>query len=877
MSNAPQARPSRSKFASPLLRRVALVGVVLGLLAVMLMLTADVRNRLGAIEQADSDNGQWVMMQAEVESLRLRHALLAAQGPTGSLAEVRRWYDVLYSRARLLAQSPLYAGFMNLPENRARISEIRATLEQWTPIVDGPDEDLRAALGMMEIESSRIQNLARALSLDALVDFSSETDANREMISLTLGRLAILTAVTIALLVLVALGLARLSRIAQDQAEENQITGTRLQMIISTSPDAIVVTNRGGWVLEFNPAAEAMFGRPRHEMIGRKAVPIVFPADRLPDYQTRISAIIAQAAIEGPQRFELEGQRKDGSRFPLEVSIALRSRERGTLFVAFLRDISDRVQASLAIEDALTQARSGEKAKARFLAVMSHEMRTPLNGLIGSMNLLEDTSLSDSQKELLRIMQVSGRVLLGHVNAVLDISRAEAGEIQPATEAFDLDQLVEECVANQSGLAQQAGNILTHTPLSGRLGRVEGDPGRLRQILLNLIGNAVKFTRDGRITVETERLTTRSAGGLPDRVEFRIIDTGIGIPAAEQDRIFDDFHTIDSSYHRQAEGTGLGLGIVRRLTQALGGTVGVESEPGEGSVFWLCLPLPLIAPPLAAPAKAALPLPAPDRPAGGPAAPTGPGPGPLEILVVEDNGINRLLLRRMLENAGHHVTEACDGPEGVAHAARRAYDLIITDIAMPGMDGLEATRAIRAGGGPNAKTRVIAVTAHALPEERHRFLEAGMDTVLTKPVPQGVLIAALCRDVPAPPPICPPEEEDQLLNKAVIQELQSDLGAGTLFPLIRRLIDDGDALLARLAPAQTSDPSCPDLVTMVHQLAGSSATFGAQHLRRALVALETALRAGDPASAQDATTALRALWGDTRAALLAHMASPAAA
>jgi PAS domain S-box-containing protein len=858
MINAPKALPTRLKFILAMIRRGALVVIVLCLLTAMLVLTADVRNRLNVIEQADSDNGQWVMMQAEVESLRFRHALLAATGSTGSLAEVRRWYDVLYSRARLLADSPLYAGFMNLPENRARITEIRAKLEEWTPIIDGPDDALRAALPLMEIEAARIQHLARALSLDALLDFSSASDANREMISLTLARLAILTAVTIALLVLVALGLARLSRITQEQALENQITGTRLQMIISNSPDGIVVTNRGGWVVEFNPAAEAMFGYTRAEAMGKQAVPLLFPADLVPDYQARISTVIVEAAAKGPQRFELEGWRRDGTRFPMEVSIALRNLDRGSLFVAFLRDISDRVQANLAVEDALKQARSGEKAKARFVAVMSHEMRTPLNGLIGSMNLLQETPLSENQKELLRIMQSTGRVLLDHVNAVLDISRAEAGEIQPASEAFDLDQLVEDCVANQTGLARQAGNILSHTPLSGRLGRVQGDPGRLRQILLNLIGNAVKFTRDGKITVETERLTTRSAGGQPDMVEFRIIDTGIGIPAEEQDRIFEDFHTIDGSYRRQAEGTGLGLGIVRRLTKALGGSVGVESEPGEGSVFWLRLPLPILAPP------AATTLPPPSAKAlPGPA----PAPAPLDILVVEDNDINRLLLRLMLENAGHRVTEACDGIEGVAKAAARAFDVILTDISMPGMDGIEATRAIRAGDGPNRQARIIALTAHALPEERDRFLEAGMDMVLTKPVPRDMLIAALTRDrLPLPAPA--QEEDDLLLNPAVIRELQTDLGSAMLFPLIRQMIADGDAVLALI----TNSQSAPlPLVESVHQLAGSSATFGAVRLRKALVALEAALRSGNAGAAEAGRQGVAAIWQDTRAALLAHM------
>lgn len=845
-----------------MLQRLALVGVVLLLLSIIAILTADVRGRLVAIEEADSDNGQWVMMQTEVEALRFRYALLAAQSTKGDLAEVRRWFDVLYSRTTLLETSPLYSEFASQEENNKRISAIKTLLDSWVPLIDGPDDALRAALPKIEAESGQIQEQARRLSLDALVDFSADTDANRTMVTVTLLRLAVLSAATIAMLLLVTLGLARLYRITQQQAEENLATGARLQIIIASSPDAILVTNRGGWVVEFNPAAEEMFGLSRAEMMGRLAVPEIFPAENLPEYQPMISAAIARATVEGPVRIELEAQRKkDGHRFPIELSIAARSLDRGTLFVAFMRDISKRKADDAALDAALQQARSGEKTKARFMAVMSHEMRTPLNGLIGSMNLLQDTELNENQQELLRIMQFSGRILLGHVNSVLDISLAEAGEIRPNVTEFDLDELIADCILNQKSLAQQAGNSLVHVPLSGRLGRVMGDPARLRQILLNLIGNAVKFTRDGTVTVETERLTSRSAGGQRDMVEFRVIDTGIGIAVEEQERIFEDFHTIDSSYRRQTEGTGLGLGIVRRLTEALGGAIGVESEPGEGSVFWLRLPL-AIASPASALALAGAPIktqtPALTKPQK-----------PLDILILEDNDINRMLLRRVLEDGGHHVTEATDGLEGVEIAETKAFDVIITDISMPRMDGIEATRAIRSGAGPNAKTRVIALTAHALPEEIQEFIAAGMDAVLTKPVNRDFLLTTLNQGKTSDMDRTA-GDDNLLLNADALTELETELGVDMLFTLVGRMMKDGDDTVTAIA-----GHGQPDMETAkaAHQLAGSCATFGALRLRKVLASLETAVKTNQPDQAKAFANALPAIWQDTRVALAEHLAT----
>lgn len=835
-----------------LVRPLAVVVLVLGLLAIIGALALDVRKRLDDLDLTDSDNGQWVMMQTEVEVLRLQSTLVKARAGRASLDEVRRWFNVMYSRLRMLEQSPLYAGFIQQPENLSRLKAMQAFADRWVDTIDAPDADLAAALPEMEVQSIRVQQLARDLSLDSLLMFSASTDQSRAQVSQTLTILAMAIIATFLLLFVLAVMATRLFQVTQRQARENQIAGERLQLIIATSPDAIVVTNRGGWVVEFNPVAEAMFGLSRDQVLGRQIVPILFSPQTQDDDQARLRDIISAAVRSGPQRFEITGRRADGRALPLEASLAIRDLNRGALIVTFLRDISQRQADRQVLEEALTRARAGEKAKADFLAVMSHEMRTPLNGLIGSMELMDDTALDDSQRELLRIMEVSGDILLGHVESVLDLSRTAAGQIRLADTPFALDRLIEDCLANQAGLARAGGNNLHHIPLSGPLGTVRGDPGRLQQILLNLIGNAVKFTRNGTITLETERLPRRAGSTGPQMTEIRVIDTGIGIAPDDLGRVFDDFATVDSSYGRETGGTGLGLGIARRLAQAMGGSIGVESEPGEGSLFWLRLPLPAVAP---APQLAA---------AQGPAVQAAPAQPPLDILLIEDNSINRFLLRRTLCDMNHRVTEAEDGVEGVAIAAQTRFDLIITDISMPRLDGIEAARLIRAGGA-STQARIIALTAHALPEDIEAFRLAGLDACLTKPVTRAALLSQLYGD--AAPPAVP---ISAAVEGTALDALEEGLGKAHAASLIDRMVTEGDDTLAQICAQPAPDA---ETARIAHHLAGSCTTFGAVALRDALTGLERAIRKADTDEATRLVATLPTLWAQTRQTLAARSGS----
>lgn len=876
------------------IRNGLLLALAFAFLGTIPVLVQDVRARLQALERANSDNGQWAMMQTEVEVLRLQTALLAARDrpEDAELDEVRRWFNVLYSRVSMLEQSGLYAPLLAAPENADDHRALRAYLSTVVPLVDGTDDTLAAALDQMAAPLPDLRAAVRRMTLNALSDFAAQSDLNRTSMADTLIRLAAVTGALMAMLGGAAVILGRQFRRAEAQGEALRQTGDRLSTIFATSADAIIVTDGAGVIRDFNPAAEAIFALPADRAIGAGALDLLFAEG--PDGPQRQALVAALGTAEtraSPFRIEVDARRADGQIFPVEVTIARAGSETGGLIVAFLRDISERRRAEADLMQARDRALAGEKAKAEFLAVMSHEMRTPLSGLIGSMDLMQQTGLSPAQAELMAVMQSSGDILLGHVNAVLDVSRAEAAADGPPALAFDLDTLIEECLANQAALAAGWGNDLAAQQPAGPVGTVRGDPGRLRQILLNLIGNAVKFTRNGTVTVEAERLP-----GPGDLVEIRVIDTGIGIEEADLARIFEPFVTLDASYRREAGGTGLGLAIARRLARAMGGDLGAESEPGEGSLFWLRLPLPPATLPAALPAPrtdASLPgngptsgptsaetgtFPVADLPPGHPfprddlPLPVAP---PRNILLVEDNAINRLLLRRFLEAGGHTVTEAADGLEGMARADETAFDLILMDISMPRMDGIAATRAIRGGGGPSARTPIFALTAHALPAERARFLAAGMDATLAKPIGQHALLRAVAGLLPDEAPSSPPEAPP-VIDTATLADLVRHIGSPTARSLLLRLIEDGDRAMDRLTNGDIG-ADAESLAQTCHQLAGTSGTFGTAHLRAALIRAEAALQAGDTVGAQAFIADLPDIWQATRAALETERARLAAA
>ncbi|WP_332773220.1 PAS domain-containing hybrid sensor histidine kinase/response regulator [Phenylobacterium sp.] len=390
--------------------------------------------------------------------------------------------------------------------------------------------------------------------------------------------------------------------------------------------------------------------------------------------------------------------------------------------VGMIQDFDARKRQELALVDAQYAAQAAGEAKAAFLANMSHEIRTPMNGVMGVLHLLKSEGLSPDGRKMLEEALSCGQMLAELLNDVIDFSKIEAGRLELACEPTDPRALIEG-VARLLRPQAEAKGLRLNVEIPADLGWVRTDPVRVRQALFNLIGNAVKFTLTGQVTIRA----WLKPGPVEPLLRLEVADTGVGIPEAVQPRIFQRFDQGDASTTRKFGGSGLGLAITQRLAEMLGGGVGFASTEGVGSIFWL-----EVAAPAADPVAAAIET-------------NQPYLEGLKVLVVEDNPTNRMIVTKLLENMGAVVETAADGLLGVEAAARGGFDLILMDVQMPGIDGLEACRRIRALGGLTAATPIVALTANVLSHQRQSYLEAGMDGVVGKPIAPAALLAEISR------------------------------------------------------------------------------------------------------------------------------------
>jgi PAS domain S-box-containing protein len=593
-------------------------------------------------------------------------------------------------------------------------------------------------------------------------------------------------------------------RLAEEALQESE---ARFRLLADNATDVVVRIDLNFRRRYVSPSSREILGYSPEELLEAPLAHLVHPHDE-PALRQCLSSLREGAVEQGKSLYRCK--RKDGNWMWMETHLRLIRDSAGQPFeiLASGRDVTERHLHAEELRAAKDKAEAGSKAKSDFVATISHEIRTPLNAVIGfSGLLLERDNLPSDVVQQLNVVHDAGNALLNVVNDVLDFSRIEAGKLVVDEHAFGIRPLLEGCMAILQPAAS-AKDLRLELEVSQVVPQeLQGDDGLVRQVLLNLMNNAVKFTSHGHVRVVVDHMDGETL--------FSVEDSGRGIPSDKHDRLFKEFSQVEAAHSRTFGGTGLGLVICKRIVERLGGCIGFESLPGIGSRFWFRLPLV---------AATVAGLEETERGDERTAL-------PLRILVVDDMAVNRELAAAILRSAGHQVDLASDGNMAIDCAMQSAYDVILMDVQMPIMDGMEAAERIRKSTGPSAIAPIVALTANAYAEQVAAYVRAGMEHHIPKPfTPQTLrtLVGQIAAASQSRPAAGPTTWDASTLDPATVRGLMSSVGSDRAIALYKMFLADID----RPLPADADADGLQELASVAHQLAGSAGLLGLSELER---------------------------------------------
>ncbi len=679
-----------------------------------------------------------------------------------------------------------------------------------------------------------------------------------------------------------------ISKRRQTEAEVRK-QGALIRSLLDSIPDLVYFKDNGGVYIGCNPPFARFVGRRREEIAGRTDQEL-FPTAFADSFRQQDLLMLVDLL---PRRHDEWLTFPDGRRILVDTLKTPYYGPSGELvgILGISRDITDRHRAEEAQEEVsaelrealegaerlntlLTEetaranemavkARAASVAKSAFLATMSHEIRTPMNGVIGMIGLLLDTELDETQRSFARSARSSGELLLSVINDILDFSKIEAGRLELDEADFDLRALLDELVTTMTVQAGEKGLGLRCVLPPQAPSCFRGDGRRLRQVLVNLVGNAIKFTAAGEVAIDVE---PRSETGDEATLRFSVTDTGIGIPDDRVDSLFESFTQADASTTRRYGGTGLGLAISRQIVSLMGGEIGGRRRKGGGSEFWFTVRLRKLDPGKVVASPPSVTLLRPrflERRYEG-----------ARVLLVEDNRVNQKVALALLARVGIVADVASTGAEAIEALKRKACDLVLMDVSMPVMDGLEATAALRAPGSGvlDPAVPVVAMTAHAMPEDRERCLRAGMNDYLSKPISPETLIPILDRylaereagEVKRGPGAAPGARLPVFDEEALLARLSGD--RETAEEAIRHFRQDVPGQLDRIVASLGSGDS-RSVARELHTLKGACATLGFEVLRERAATLEGTLAARGLAALSEEAPLLRTELDELQLAL----------